>query len=240
MSMSTLEISTSRPQPDRSLPPLDDPTARTLLAAAHAQLYKWPPTFTGYQARLLVNDNGIRYAGSVSVRLGHGTHIHLDGDEALATWVRECLWTQARRLADIPFAEGVGRYGITFASTQEEGKSSPRGRQLLLRDGPQPTRYWVRDGRYWQIERQEPNGARRVDIIERYDMAPDGRRYVTHSVTTHFSAPKGARTAVESYVNEFIWSGDVLFPCRRTVTDAVAGAIRTREITLSGHIRIAE
>lgn len=233
--MNTTRSPSPRTRPDGALPPLDDPTARTLLAATHAGMYKWPPPFTGYRARLFVNDDGVRHSGSVTVRLGHGARVHLDGPGALSAWVQERLWAQALHLADVPFSEGDGRYGITFASAREDADRHPRGRQLVLRGGPLRSRYWVKDGRYTQIERQEPDGARRVNIIERYETAPDGRLYTTHYILIFFPRAPDTATAVESCVNEFLWRDGALLPSRRRVSGVRDHTVRTREVVLSAH-----
>jgi hypothetical protein len=224
---------------DSSLPPLDDPAARTLLAAMHARMYKWPPAFVGYRARLCVNDNGIQHEGSVTVRLGREASVELDGPETLCRWVRERLWRQAMHLSDMPFSEGDGRHGITFASAQEDADNHPRGRQIILRGGSLQACYWIKDTRYTQIERRDPTGALCVNLIERYEMAPDRRLYITHYVKISFSRVGGSQATIESCANDFLWRNGVLFPSRRRVSEVPEHETRTREILLSEHDALA-
>jgi hypothetical protein len=202
-------------------------------------MYKWPPAFVGYRARLCVNDNGIQHEGSVTVRLGQEASVELDGPETSCRWVQERLWRQALHLADKPFSEGDGRYGITFASAREDADNHPRGRQILLRGGSLQARYWIKDRRYMQIERRDPTGTLCVNLIERYELAPDRRLYITHYVKISCSRDTDRQTTTESCVNDFLWRNGVLFPSRRRISEVREHETRTQEILLSEHDALA-
>lgn len=213
----------------------DDPAARALLKEAHQQLYKWPAGFRGYKAALTVNNGGRINKGSISVGPKWETAVTLDSDETLREWVRERLWTQAMHLENKPFEEGDGRYAITFGEPVESASTHPRGAHLILQGGRMASWYRIKDRRHTQISRTIPGGERRINTIERYEAAPDGRFYASHYVMTYFHLDGKTLADIESYVNEFIDFQGVLLPLRRTVSRVEAGTVETRLIELSDH-----
>ena len=113
----------------------DNPLARQLLQETHARMYKWPATFAGYRAVLTIQEEERLWHGEATVRPQQAVIVQLDSDESIRTWVHESLSTQAMHLADIPFAQGDGRYILTF-DPQEAGTSRhPRGVRVLLHGG---------------------------------------------------------------------------------------------------------
>jgi hypothetical protein len=105
----------------------------------------------------------------------------------MRAWVHESLSTQAMHLADIPFAQGDGRYVLTFDPQETGTGRHPRGVRVLLHGGRLASWYRIQEQRYSQIGRTAPDGTRRINTIERYEAAADGRLYTTHS--WHTSQP---------------------------------------------------
>ena len=182
----------------------DDPVARQLLQEAHAQLYKWPATFAGYQAALTVQEEERLWQGEATVRPQQAVIVQVDGDDNLRAWVQESLTTQAMHFTDIPFEEGDGRYVLTFDPQEAATDLHPRGVRVILHGGRLASWYRIAEQRYSQIGRTAPDGTRRINTIERYEAAADGRLYATHYILAHFSAHGTNLVGLASYVNEFV------------------------------------
>ena len=88
---------------------------------------------------------------------------------------------------------------------------------------------------YTQIGRLTPLAERRVNTIERYDRAPDGRHYSSHYVMTYFTLDGQSVVGMESYVNEYLEVNGIWMPLRRHVSFGEQGTVRTRVIELSQH-----
>ena len=154
-------------------------------------------------------------------------------DPALQEWVRERLWTQGMHLAHSEFDEGDGKYVLSFDPEEDPDVLHPRGRRVLLTGGRLESWYRVRDHRYTQIGRLTPMTERRVNTIERYDQAPDGRQYSSHYVMTYFSLDGQSVIGMESYVNDYSEVDGIWLPLRRRVSFGDKGAVKTRVIELS-------
>jgi hypothetical protein len=214
----------------------DDPAARRLVQDAHGRMYRWPAGFGGYRAKILLNDEGQVYRGKMSLVPRKETMVELEGaDAALQEWVRERLWTQGMHLAYTPFEEGDGKHILSFAPDDDPAVPHPRGRKVLLTGGRLDSWYRIKEQRYTQIGRLTPMTERRVNTIERYDVAPDGRQYSSHYVMTYFTLDGQAVIGMESYVNEYEDIRGVLLPRRRSVAYGEGGSVKTRVIELSEH-----
>jgi hypothetical protein len=78
--------------------------------------------------------------------------------------------------------------------------------------------YRITDQRYRQIGRTAPDGTQRINTIERYEAAADGRLYATHYILAHFPAHGASLVGLASYVNEFVeYQPTTLLPSRRTI-----------------------
>lgn len=227
---------TIKPAAQENVKPVDDPAARALVRDAHRRMYKWPASFGGYRARVVLNDEGRVITGTVRLVPRKDTAVELTGgDAALQEWVRERLWTQGMHLAHSPFEEGDGKYVLSFDPSEDPAVPHPRGRRVLLTGGRLESWYRIKDGRYQQIGRITPMTERRVNTIERYDSAPDGRHYSSHYVMTYFAPDGQSVIGMESYVNEYEDIRGVLLPRRRSVAYAEGGSVKTRVIELSEH-----
>ena len=214
----------------------DDPEARRLIREAHARMYKWPKEFGGYRADVTLNDNGTIVLGTVQLVPRQETTVDLPGaDPALQEWVRERLWTQGMHLAYSPFEDGDGRYILSFDSEEDAGCAHPRGRRVLLTGGRLESWYRLKNRQYTQIGRITPMTERRVNTIERYDTAPDGRQASSHYVMTYFSLDGQTVIGMESYVNEFVEVAGIWLPAVRRVSFGENGGVSTRMIILSNH-----
>jgi hypothetical protein len=222
-------------QETSTLQPLDDPAARTLLAAAYARMYKWPPGFAGYRAQLSVNNDGHPYDGTVTVIPQQQPRVEVTGNENLRAWVRERLWTQTMHLVDIPFHAGDGRYAITFMNDTHAVCDHPRGPCVRLSGGPLPSWYRIEKERYTQIGCTPPCGLRWVNTIERYDTAPNGYLYATHYVLAFFAQNPDALVGIESCTNEYTACNGILLPAWRRITTITNGKVQTRTIRLTDH-----
>ena len=214
----------------------DDPVARQLLQEVHARLYKWPATFAGYRAVMTVQEEERRWYGEATVRPRQAVVVQLDSDESVRAWVQESLSTQAMHLADIPFEQGDGRYVLTF-DPQEAGTGlHPRGVRVILHGARLASWYRITEQRYSQIGRTAPDGTRRINTIERYEAAADGRFYATHYILAHFPAHGASLVGLASYVNEFVEPQPaLLLPSRRTIWHVEGGHTRARVMELSDH-----
>lgn len=209
--------------------PADDPAARWLVQEAHGRMYRWPADFGGYRARLSLNDEGRVYTGRVSLVPRNETAVHLDGaDATFQEWVRERLWTQGMHLAFSTFEEGDGKYVLSFDPDDDPAVLHPRGRRVRVTGGRLESWYRIKDGQYTQIGRITPMTERRVNTIERYDRAPDGRQYSSHYVMTYFSLDGQTVIGMESYVNEYIDVNGLWLPWRRRVSFGERGLVKTR------------
>jgi Protein of unknown function (DUF3386) len=214
----------------------DDPVARQLLQEAHARLYKWPATFAGYQAVLTVQEEERLWQGEVTVLPQRPVMVQVDGDDSLRAWVQESLTTQAMHLTDIPFEEGDGRYVLAFDPQETGTRLHPRGIRITLHGGRLASWYRIKEQRYSQIGRTAPDGTQRVNTIERYEGASDGRLFATHYVVAHFPAHGANLVGLASYVNEFVEPQPaLLLPLRRTIWHVEGSRTRARVIELSAH-----
>jgi uncharacterized protein DUF3386 len=214
----------------------DHPGARQLLQEVHARMYKWPATFAGYRTVLTVQEEAHLWHGEATVRPRHAVDVQLDGDECVQTWVHESLSTQAMHLVDIPFEQGDGRYVLTFDPQEAGTGPHPRGVRVILHGGRLASWYRIQEQRYSQIGRTAPDGTRRINTIERYEAAADGRLYATHYILAHFPAHGASLVGLTSYVNEFVeHQPALLLPSRRIILYVEGGYARARVITLSAH-----
>lgn len=219
---------------------VDDPAARRLVQEAHGRMYRWPENFSGYRAKLSLNEEGRVYHGRVSLVPRKETTVELEGaDAALQEWVRERLWTQGMHLAHSTFEEGDGKYVLSFDPVDDPGCSHPRGRRVLLTGGRLDSWYRIKDGQYTQIGRITPMTERRVNTIERCDPAPDGKQYSSHYVMTYFTLDGQSVIGMESYVNEYTDVKGIWLPLRRRVSFGERGLVKTRVIELSDHEALA-
>jgi hypothetical protein len=140
----------------------DNPAARQLLQEVHARMDKWPATFAGYQAALTVQEEKRLWHGEATVRPRQAVDVQLDSEESMRAWGHKSLSTQAMYLADIPFAQGDGRYVLTF-DPQEAGGHHPRGVRVLLHGGRLASWYRICEQRYSQIGRTTPDGTQRIN-----------------------------------------------------------------------------
>lgn len=227
---------TPKPTEVQAAQSADDPAARRLVQEAHGRMYRWPAGFGGYRARLSLNDEGRVYTGRVSLVPRRETTVELNGaDATLQEWVRERLWTQGMHLAYSTFEEGDGKYILSFAPDDDPVVPHPRGRKVLLTGGRLESWYRIKDGQYTQIGRITPMTERRVNTIERYDRAPDGRQYSNHYVMTYFSLDGQSVIGMESYVNEYTDVKGLWLPLRRRVSFGERGLVKTRVIELLEH-----
>ena len=214
----------------------DNPVARQLLQETHARMYKWPAAFAGYRALLTVQEEEQQWHGAATVRPRQAVEVRLDGDDSVQAWVQESLSTQAMHLAYIPFEQGDGQYVLTFDPQETRTGLHPRGIRVILHGGRLASWYRLTEQRYSQIGRTAPDGTQRINTIERYEAAADGRLYATHYNLTHFSACSASLTGCASYVNEFVeYQPALLLPSRRTIWLVEGGCTRARVIALSAH-----
>lgn len=231
---------TLKPAEAQTAKPADDPAARRLVQEAHARMYRWPAGFRGYRAALVLNDDGRIYTGRVSLVPRKDTTVELVGaDPALHEWVRERLWTQGMHLAFPTFEEGDGKYVLSFDLDDDPAMPHPRGRKVVLTGGRLESWYRIKDQQYTQIGRITPMTERRVNTIERYDQAPDGKQYSSHYVMTYFSLDGQTVIGMESYVNEYLDVNGLWLPWRRRVSFGERGLVKTRVIELSEHEALA-
>lgn len=232
----TLGNGTMRPFPGNGSTRVDDPVARRLVQETHRRMYKWPVGFGGYRARLSLNDDGRIEIGTVSLVPRKDTTVELPGvDPALQEWVRERLWTQGMHLAYVPFEEGDGKYVLSFDPGEDPAMPHPRGRRVLLTGGRLDSWYRIKDRQYTQIGRITPMTERRINTIERYDVAPNGQQYSSHYVMTYFTLDGRSVIVMESYVNEYIEVQSLWLPLHRRVAYGDQGKVKTRVIELSNH-----
>jgi len=214
----------------------DDPVARQLLQEAHAQLYKWPATFAGYQAVLTVQEEERLWQGEATVRSQQAAMVQVDGDDNLRAWLQESLTTQAMHFTDIPFEEGDGRYVLTVEPQEIGTRLHPRGVRITLHGGRLASWYRIKEQRYSQIGRTTPDGTSRINTIERYEGAADGRLFATHYIVAHFPAHGANLVGLASYVNEFVEPQPaLLLPSRRAIWHVEGSRARARVIELSAH-----
>ena len=214
----------------------DNPVARQLLQETHARMYKWPDAFAGYRAMLTVQEEARLWHGEATVRPRQAVEVQLDGDDSLRSWVQENLSTQAMHLAYIPFEQGDGRYVLTFDPQEVGTDLHPRGVRVILHGGRLASWYRISEQCYSQIGRTARDGTQRINIIERYEAAADGRLYASHYILAHSSAHSASLVGLASYVNEFVeYQPTLLLPSRRTIWHVEGGCTRARVIALSAH-----
>lgn len=227
---------TMKPVAQEGAERVDDPAARALVREAHSRMYKWPAGFCGYRADVTLNDEGRIVRGAVRLVPRKDTTVELPGAEpALQEWVRARLWAQGMHLAYLPFEEGDGKYVLSFDPDEDPALPHPRGRRVVLTGGRLESWYRIKDQRYTQICRITPMIERRINTIERYDLAPDGRHYSSHYVMTYFTLDGQSVIGMESYVNEYVEVRGLWLPLRRRVSFGERGLVKTRTIELSNH-----
>jgi hypothetical protein len=197
-------------------------------------MYKWPATFAGYQAVLTMQEEERLWYGEATVQPRQAVVVQLDSDESVQAWVHKSLSTQAMHLVNIPFEQGDGRYVLTFDPQETGTGRHPRGVRVLLHGGRLASWYRICEQRYSQIGRTTPDGTQRINTIERYETAADGRLYATHYILAHFSAHGASLVGLASYVNEFVEHHPaLLLPSRRTIWQVEGGRTRARVIASS-------
>ena len=172
-------------------------------------------------------------AGANDSAAAAGSH---GADTATAARPGQSLTTQAMHFTNIPFEAGDGRYVLTFDPQETGTRLHPRGVRITLHGGRLASWYRMKEQRYSQIGRIGPDGIQRINTIERYEDASDGRLVATHYVVAHFPAHGANVVGLASYVNEFVQHQPaLLLPSRRTIWHVEGGCTRARVIALSAH-----
>ncbi len=183
---------------------LDDQAARLLVQGAHSRMHKWPAGFGGYRAQLTLNDEGCLWAGTASLVSRLDATVELPvADPELQEWVRARLWTQRNAVGPIAVGRRDGKYVLSFDPEEDPAVPHPRGRRVLLTGGRLDSWYRSQNHQYTQIGRISLMTERRVNTIERYDLAPDGKQYSSHYVMTYFALDGRSVIGMESYVSEY-------------------------------------
>jgi hypothetical protein len=124
---------------------------------------------------------------------------------------------------------------LSFDPDDDPALPHPRGRRVLLTGGRLESWYRIKNQQYTQIGRMTPMTERRVNTIERYDLAPDGRQYSSHYVMTYFTLDGQSVIGMESYVNEYVAIRGAWLPLRRRVSFGESGIVKTRIIEFANH-----
>src|SRR5687768_12361072 len=126
----------------------DDPEARELLHRAFERTSRWRADFAGFQANLLVNDDGVENRGPVTVTMPRSIEVTLP-ETNLQQWAQQQLAMMAGHRAYRSFDQADGKYVLTLGPAE----AHPLGRLVFIHGDGMNSRYRVRDERICQIQR---------------------------------------------------------------------------------------
>jgi hypothetical protein len=208
----------------------DDPQARELLQGAFERTSRWTANFAGFSAALLVNDNGVKYRGTVQVTMPRSVEVTLT-EASLQQWAQQQLAMLAGHRAYRAFDQSDGKYTLTLGPDE----AHPLGRLIAIHGDGMNSRYRVKDDRICQIQRAMERVKFMINIEDSMSTG-DGKVLTTRFTVYYFSPTTGQLTQVESFADDYIEVRGVALPKTRRVTFADNGEARVRELILSDHV----
>ena len=210
----------------------NDPTAHTILRAAHEGGYRFPLEFPGFTADIVASEGrdkgAARMCGSVSVSGPRAVDLITTDQGDLAEWAKQEVASIAGHRWPVDYAQSDGRWTLSIEGDQH----SPLGRLITVHDDPFHSSYRVRDSRLFQVTRQM--GATRFTISNfHFTTSADGRVLPTAFVVNYWNAEDGRLTRSDAYTDRYEMIDGVLTPSYRHVLSATDDGLIAREVMLS-------
>jgi hypothetical protein len=211
----------------------NDPNAKALLQEAFDKTSRWGETFPGITADLILNQNGVEYKGTATIKSSKETEVTLavgPEGEALLTWLKNQVGMMAAHRASRSFEESDGKYAITF---DKELDLHPLGRQICINGDGMNSRYRIQDGRIQQISRSMGKMRFTINIVE--SMTTKDNKFLTTQYVVYYFTPEGQISNVENFTDTPVEICGVYLPGTRRIISVENGEVIVRVLAFKNH-----
>ncbi|MFI6476735.1 DUF3386 family protein [Nonomuraea sp. NPDC050663] len=197
-----------------------------LVEQAHAATYRWPLDLAGFEAELVLTEDGQAHNGHLSVELRPGkppkVSVSLEGAATEQVhWTTRQLTRIVTHRQETPFAKEL--------TVVPEEREHPMG-VLLKADDRFSSLFRVRGDWITEVTRTMADTVNRVFHLRR-ESAPDGRHLPAVLASTR-SSLDGQIVQVELIEDTYAEAGGLMFPRSRSVISQSATGVHTRLIEL--------
>jgi Protein of unknown function (DUF3386) len=206
-----------------------DQAADALLRQVHARAYRYPETFSGFQAQLAWQIDERIGEGQVTARPGPEIELDLDASDSDREWVTKELRSIVAHRQSSTYESRDGRHAKRVG-----GDSSHALGQLIELGDEYDSSYRVAGDELSAVTRTL--GGRRFTIVvhERAPM-PDGTGLPTAFTVFYWDAESGSLAATEAYRDVAADIRGVFLPHSRTIVRGDSDGLSVRRLALSGH-----
>lgn len=206
--------------------------ATALMRTAHEAVYRWPETYPGFSADLLVGEGGTEIHGHITARVASEPEITFSETGPLAEWASGELVMMIAHRAPRSFEQADGRFG------HREGERQFGALRIHIED-PLSSSYLVDDaGRILEVTRSPGGTTFSIRVLDAL-VAPDGG-WLSRVFSVSFWEPQGVLDRVQTYQDDHIDVDGALVPLRRHVVTTDRVGLGARTITLSGHATLGD
>lgn len=207
----------------------DDPKARALLKVAFEKTSRWQPDFKGFTADLIVNVNGKKVRGSVTVKGPRDVSVSLP-DPEVQKWAEGQIAMIAVHRAPRKFEEADGKYALTLG----EDRDHPLGAKLTIHGDGMHSFYRVKGDRITQINRKMPHTAFTINVED--SALTQDNKFLTTRYTVYYYAPQdGKLTNVESFTDTHTRIGSSDLPAGRRIISYENNEVIVKSLTFENH-----
>ena len=192
-----------------------------LLRRAHEAGYRFPSTFTGFEAtvRTAAGDTG-----TVAVTGRTAVELTIDGQPSDdADWARGEIASIVSHRWAARYDEGDGRW-----AKRAEGDT------VTILDDPFDSAYRLRGDVISEVHRTA-GGTRFVIAVSERITVDDGRHLASHFTVFHWDTGSGKLVRADHYTDSYASVDGVHLPARREVTSATDAGLNTRVLVLADH-----
>ncbi|MCA9470449.1 MAG: DUF3386 domain-containing protein [Nitrospirales bacterium] len=207
----------------------DDPKAKDLLRGAFNKTARWQPDFSGFEADLRINVDGVETKGVVTVKGPKDVTVNID-DEELKKWAENQIGMIAVHRGPRNFEESDGKYALTLDGDDHH----PLGQRVTIHGDGMGSWYRVKDNRITQINRKMPYVAFTINVED--SAITEDQKYLTTRYTVYYFSPKdGSLKNVESFSDTHVRVGASDLPATRRIISYENNAIVTKTLTFENH-----
>ncbi len=210
----------------------DDPKAKALLREAFEGTSRWAADFPGFEADLVLDDNGAVYKGKVSIKSRRDLDVSMeipDDQAEVKEWLEDTIGMIAVHRAWRTFEDADGKNPVTFGANDDH----PLGQEVLIHGDGMASRYRIKDGRIQQINRVTPRMSFTINVEDAMKTVDD-KSLTTRYVVFYFSGD-GKLKNTDSFTDEHaVLDGNYLPGVRRVIT-TIKGKVAVRVLAFKNH-----
>ena len=209
---------------------IDAEQADVLLEAAQQTGYRYPPSFRGFCASLLVS--GAELAShTVNVAVGKGG-VAITSPDGVDSWATDQVRSMVAHRLGRTYEEGDGRHAKRVV--EDDHLLGP----LVQLDDGMSSSYRVADGQIALVTRQP--GPKRFSIAVQSRIETEDGSYLPAEFAVFFWGLDGSLEASEAYSDTYVKVDSLFLPEKRRVIRADGDGVSARLLTLTDHILTTE